>query len=49
MHASLNDNDMHCLLGESHETGQENVMVIFEGYIENPAPPPPKNKKLYIA
>ncbi len=31
--------DMHCLLGKSHETGQDNVMVISEGYIESPHPP----------
>ncbi len=49
MHASLNDNDMHCLLGESHETGQENVMVIFEGYIKSPAPPPPKKQEIIYA
>lgn len=39
MHAALNDNDMNCLLCKSHKTGQENAIVIFEGYIESNAPP----------
>ncbi len=40
--------DMHCLLGKSHETGQDNVMVIFEGYIESPHHPKnPRNVMLH--